>query len=632
MAGSGSASSSALVALAVVRVALDGWAAVAPDDARYLYVGLSILHGQGPVDPSGSIYLARSPVYGLLLASGSVLLGGDPLAGARIVALALALLGLAVAVRLGWLLAGVGGAVGTAIALVATALVWRLAPSMRIDLAQTAAVVATLWAIWRPTTRRWALGGVLLGVSILIKETALPLLILPIALVGFVPNPRVIRLGAVFLGAAIATAAWWWIVVWVSSGQVFPLNALAVLEARDVAVPLRIGRSAAPLLAAAIVGWGLVAWRARHAPGATPAAGGRRRARAGRAVRREPRSECAQLRRSRGAVGGRHRGGRGVGRGRASERGAQPVGQPAAQSPPRSRWPRWRSSPSPRRSSASVTPAASCPITSSDDLAGWLAANVPEGGRVVMAFRERDAMALRRFGKGEVDLLPVTRVRATDPLEGYLWVGLRDRQLFGYPRAAWATALTEPVADALVLVGPHPFTPSDLAPDAGAAARLGLTLAATLDEGADRVEIYRVDAAAAIARTPDAATHLSVEAARAWLDLVGSDAAAARFLAARPVVTGSDVAIRELVRRLGTIACVDPRDRRAPSASSPPAPARTEPLRSRPERAVPSCTGLTPCPAPPNGGCHGAAARAILWAWIRPACAPDPPGVRQAWP
>ena len=55
--------------------------------------------------------------------------------------------------------------------------------------------------------------------------------------------------------------------VWVSSGQLFPLNALSALEARDVAVPLRIARSAAPLLAAIAIGWGVVAWRARHAPG-----------------------------------------------------------------------------------------------------------------------------------------------------------------------------------------------------------------------------------------------------------------------------------------------------------------------------------------------------------------------------
>ena len=180
-------------------------------------------------------------------------------------ALGLSLLALAGALRLGWLLAGPGGAVGTAFALVAAALIWRLVPSLRIDLPQTAAIVATLLAVWRPTTRRWAVGGLLLGLAILIKETALPLLILPVALVGSVPPARLARLAAVFVGAAVLTAAWWWLVVWLSTGQVFPLNALSVIEARDVDVALRVDRSTALLLALAIAGWGLVAWR-RSAP------------------------------------------------------------------------------------------------------------------------------------------------------------------------------------------------------------------------------------------------------------------------------------------------------------------------------------------------------------------------------
>ena len=260
----------ALVVLAVLRIALGGWAPLAPDDARYLYVGLSILDGHGPVTPSGSTFLLRSPVYGLALATGSSLVGGDPLAGARLVALGLSLLALAGALRLGWLLAGPGGAVGTAFALVAAALIWRLVPSLRIDLPQTAAIVATLLAVWRPTVRRWAVGGLLLGLAILIKETALPLLILPLALVGSVPPARLARLAAVFIGVAVLTAAWWWVVVWASTGQLFPLNALSVIEARDVDVALRVDRSTAFLLAIAIAGWGIVAWRAIRSPGAGP--------------------------------------------------------------------------------------------------------------------------------------------------------------------------------------------------------------------------------------------------------------------------------------------------------------------------------------------------------------------------
>jgi len=151
-----------------------------------------------------------------------------PLGGARIVALAVSLVGLAAALRLGWLLAGPGGAAGTALALFASALVWRLIPSMQIDLVQATGIAVTLWAIWRPTTRRWAIGGVASrrldpdqgdGAASAHPAARSP---------WVEPRPRVIRLGAIFVGAAIATALWWWIVVWVSSGQVFPLNALSV--------------------------------------------------------------------------------------------------------------------------------------------------------------------------------------------------------------------------------------------------------------------------------------------------------------------------------------------------------------------------------------------------------------------
>ena len=37
-----------LVALAILRLAHYGWADVAPDDARYLNVGLAVLAGRGP--------------------------------------------------------------------------------------------------------------------------------------------------------------------------------------------------------------------------------------------------------------------------------------------------------------------------------------------------------------------------------------------------------------------------------------------------------------------------------------------------------------------------------------------------------------------------------------------------------
>src|SRR4029079_9452058 len=77
-----------------------------------------------------------------------------------------------------------------------------------------------------------------------------------------------------------------------------------------------------------------------------------------------------------------------------------------------------------------------------DELAAWLATNVPEGGRVAMAFREREQMALRLYGRADVAILPIARVAPSEAPEDYLWMGLRDRQLFGYRRAAWSETLS----------------------------------------------------------------------------------------------------------------------------------------------------------------------------------------------
>ena len=555
----------ALVGLGAIRVMLGGWAPLAADDARYLYVGLSILDGHGPVGPSGTVFLLRSPVYGLALALGSPL-GSDPLAGARIVAATLSLLGLAGACRLGWRLAGPGGAIGTAVALVSIPLVWHLIPSLRIDLTQTAAIVATLLAVSRPTIRRWAIGGALVGLAILAKETAAPILILPVALLASVPRPHLVRIAVAYVGAAAIVAGWWWVVVWASSGQVFPLNALAVIETRDVDVAIRLDRSVIPLITAMAAGWGLVLWRARHdaghrilliaalalAPAAVYAAS--------RGLNARNFTGLAVL--SAIAIGA---GGAGL-VGTLRARLEAPSGVAAQTFPP-------------RRLAALVLggvvlvgpaialigqrdverqPADRLP----EQLAGWLAANTADGDRIAMAFRDREQVALRRFGQTDVALLPVVRVDPTEPPETYLWIGLRDQQLFGYRRTEWVAALTDPPVDLLILVAPHPLTPVELTAAPQTAARLGLALAATFETDGDRAEIDRVDPAVAVTGTLDVPLHLSVDAAGAWLALRGADAATG-FLAARPVVVGSDAAIRALLDRLGGRGCSKPAERGA---------------------------------------------------------------------
>jgi len=554
----------AIVGLGLARIAISGWAPLAADDARYLFVGLSILDGQGAVTPSGDPYVQRSPAYGLALAVGSRLVGDDPLVGARIVAVAASLLGLLGALRVGWLVAGPGGAVGTALALASVALVWLLLPSLRIDLPQTALVVGLLLVAWRPTVRRWAAAGVVFGVLVLVKETALPLLALPVALIGSVPARQVRRLALAYVGAAVVTAAWWWVVVWMESGAVFPANALAVVEARDAGATLTVPWSALPLLTSLAIGWVVIAWRARREPGA------RLVLVAGLGLAPAAIYAASLGLNARNLVG-------------LAVLSAVAAGVAGATLVAEARR-RLASSPLPApatRAAAAVVLAATvgfavagpvvgqltvprtAPDLLADDLVAWLSANVEEGERVVMTFREREQMALRRFGRTDIVLLGVSPVDAADPPDAFIWMGLRDRQLFGYPRAGWVAALTDPPAAYLVLVSPHPFTPVDLvSARAGGPSLSGLAPVGTLDRGADHADIFRIDAALVLAGNPDVPLHLTADAAIAWLDLGGGADAGERLLGARPVVSGHGLAA--LLARLGDRACRIP----APAGAS----------------------------------------------------------------
>lgn len=549
----------ALVGLALATLA-GGWVALAPDDARYLFVGLSVLDGQGPLTPSGDVYLQRSPTYGVTLALGSRLIGGDPVVGAHLVSAATALLGLSGALRLAWLNVGPGAVVGTAIALAGTPLIWSLLPSARIDLTQTALMVAVLLLAQRPTMLRWTMSGIALGVTILVKETALPLAALPLALATIVPGHVARRLAVAYLAAAGLTAGWWWVVVYAASGQVFPANALAVAEARDVTGALRVGWTAIPLVAASILGWIVVARRARSDL--------RARLLVASALGLVPASAYAASLglNARNFVGIAVLSAIAIGIG-----GATLIGRTRA----------WASVTRTRTRSALATvttlalaiTAVALPLVGqasvqrpgddrlTDDIVAWVDAHVRVGESITMAFREREAVAVRRYGRTDVRLLSVRRVDASEDPATYLWMGVRDSQLFGYTRATWVARLTEPPAAFLVLVGPHPFTPVELTARAeGDAALPGLTSVATFDVGADHADVFHVDAAGVAGGTGDVPLHLSADAALAWLNLAGGpdgdDDALARLLAAQPVVSGA--AMPDLLERIGGRACAVP--------------------------------------------------------------------------
>ena len=550
-----------LAAVAVARLALLGWDALAPDDARYLYVGLSTLDGRGPVTPDGTLFLLRSPVYGIALAAGGWITGDGRVAWARIVESFLAIGALVGAVALARSLAGTAAAVGTALALLSMTLLWQLLPTLRIDLPQTAGVVATLLAIQRPTVRRWALAGALLGLTILVKETIGLLAAAPLAFIGTVPLPRLGRLAVVYLGVAAIVAGWWWIVVWSASGAIFPLNAIGVIERRDVAAGLRIDRFAVLIVAVVAGAWLVVAGLARR----------ERRLRllvvAGACL--GPATAYATL----NGLDTRNLAGLAVlsaiAVGVAAARAVTVAGDRVA------RGGRIRATLPAIVAVAGVLIAAVGQARAGDpvrdplpsELAAALRADAAAGSHVVMSFRDRELVALELYGRVGVASLPTIRVTAGAALDDWLWIGLRDRQLFGIARADWAATLSQPGTSRLVLAGPHPLTPAELLPALDDDGAPGLALERRLDAGTDWAAIYAVTPAAVPAGAAGLPLHLAPAAAVAWLDLAGTSGAASaagRLVALGPIVVGSDAA--RLIARLAGVGCLVAEPAEGPAA------------------------------------------------------------------
>jgi hypothetical protein len=552
-----------LVVLAVARLLLFGWAEVAPDDARYVFVGLSTLNGHGPLTPSGNVFLLRSPVYGIFLAAWSIVAGGGPLAGARIVAALLTVSGLLAAVRLGWLGGGLVAAAGTALALLATPLIWNLLPTLRIDLPQTTGVLAVILALRRPTPRRWVLAGALFGLTVLVKETVVLLAFAPLAFVGVLPPARLARLWAGFLGAAALVAGWWWLVVWTQSGALFPLNAIGVIENRDVATVVRIDTYGAALMGVFSLAWLIVLTRARREPGA--------RLLVLAAVALAPPTLYAAV----NGLNARNDAGLAVLSAIAvGVAAARVIGSPAFNA---------RIAGSIRLAGPATIAAAvlglawagagqaRLPDPQEPALPGlivdWLRGETPAGGRIVMTFRDAEIVGLELYGTDPVPGLAVVRVDPDTPLDQDLWLGLRDRQLFAYTRASWTALLGAPGTTNLVLAGPHPLTPVELMPSLDRGGLPGLVLGRQLAADGEWASIYRVEPSAVRAGPGDVSLHLSPAAAVAWLDLArGTDpsAAARRLVVSGAIVIGAPSDTLE--RRLAGVGCLVPMSDLGPDA------------------------------------------------------------------
>jgi hypothetical protein len=192
-----------------------GWQELGPDDAAYLLVGQNVLAGNGPVR-FGEPYIARSPLFGILLALPGAL-GAPIISGAHVVNL---LITVAACLAAGLLAARIAGPwwglLGLAIALLMP-LPADLASTLRIDSLAAATLLLAYTAslgLGAAQPRWWltaAATGLLIGLAFLVKETTLasslgPLLV---PLVRGFPLRAVARDTLVAGASALLLAAPW---------------------------------------------------------------------------------------------------------------------------------------------------------------------------------------------------------------------------------------------------------------------------------------------------------------------------------------------------------------------------------------------------------------------------------------
>jgi hypothetical protein len=189
----------------------------------------------------------------------------------------------------------------------------------------------------------------------------------------------------------------------------------------------------------------------------------------------------------------------------------------------------------------------------------WLRPRIHAGSQVVMSFRYSDITALSLFELATVPELPITRYQPAQGLGPYLWLGLRDQQLFGFRRTAWVAMLGDARTSHLVLAGPHVFTPAELFPALEAGLLDGVTIAKRLVDGRESARIYTVDPGLAITE-PTLALHLAPAAALVWLETARSSQAGVSveqmLVDAGPVLVGDDA--RLVLERLAGSACLVP--------------------------------------------------------------------------
>jgi hypothetical protein len=542
--------------VAVLRLATGGWDAMLADHSRYVFSGMSLLDGRGYVGEAGETFYVRSPAYPVMVGGGFAVAGSD---GAHLVAWGLGLVGLLLAL---WLAARAGGPLGalaTAAAIIAVPQFWEQIVSLGIDLPHAAFYLGAIALLWHPRPGHWLAAGGLLGLALLIKETVAPaVVLLPIA---WLPawsglSWRIwARLSLVFLLAIAVVAGWWWFLVWRETGLLFPLNSLRAIVPDEAELSLDPTRTSAVAWLAAAAAWAYLLFTRFRDSGVRLLAFGALAlapAVAATVLLSQPeRNLTVVVLLSCVAAGV----------------AVADVSRGAAVRVPS--WARLAGTAAvaliliagPVIGQQSVRAAHRDSLAA--DAAAVIRPTLRAGQEVVSSFRGRSPLGVELFGANvRVRLLPVAAVQRSADASDYLWLGERRGTLFGLTRADWQRVLGSDDAAYLVLLAPHPLTPTELLPALRSAdgQPAGLTLVDTLARQFGTADIFQITPGL-IDRATEVHLHAEPGALIHWLDeaeAAGMADAAGSLLEARPVVFAAAADLTSLAGRLGAGACFRP--------------------------------------------------------------------------
>ncbi len=199
------------------------------DEAKYVGIGRNVLAGHGVVTIDGTAFLEHSPLWSVAIVAPSLVFGGSPLDWGRAFDALAGVLFVGLVAAFGWRVRPAVGALAAAV-VVGFVYLHDLTRTARLDVpvaTLTLAAVATgLWAFERRSLRWAGAAGLVFGVAGLVKEIVLPFAPVPLfaALLRGVPVRTVVRLSGAMALAALATTAWWFVVVAGYTGRVYRLG------------------------------------------------------------------------------------------------------------------------------------------------------------------------------------------------------------------------------------------------------------------------------------------------------------------------------------------------------------------------------------------------------------------------